>query len=68
MWRAYLNVVAKKLPEATHILDKFHIAQKISKAIDKVRASEAKRLKIMKTALYHQLGDLPELEFTHDFW
>ena len=27
-----------------------------------------KSLKIMKTALYHQLGDLPEPEFTHDFW
>ena len=40
-----MNVVAKRLPGATHILDKFHIAQKISKAIDKVRASEAKRLK-----------------------
>ncbi len=23
---------------------------------------------IMKTALYHQLGDLPEPEFAHRFW
>jgi transposase len=45
MWRAYLSVVAKKVPKATHILDRFHIMQKISKALDKVRASEAKRLK-----------------------
>lgn len=45
MWRAYLNVVAKKVPKATHILDRFHIMQKFSKALDKVRASEAKRLK-----------------------
>ena len=45
MWRAYLNVGAKKVPEATHILDRFHIMQKFSKAIDKVRASETKRLK-----------------------
>jgi len=27
-----------------------------------------KSLKIIETALYHQLGDLPEPEFTHDFW
>ena len=24
--------------------------------------------KAIKTALYHQLGDLPEPEFTHEFW
>ena len=24
--------------------------------------------KAYKTALYHQLGDLPEPEFTHEFW
>ncbi len=24
--------------------------------------------KVIETALYHQLGDLPEPEFTHDFW
>ncbi len=45
MWKPYLNVIAKKLPAAIHVLDKFHIMQKFSKAIDKVRASEAKRLK-----------------------
>jgi transposase len=45
MWKAYLGVVAKKVPKATHILDRFHIMQKFSKALDKVRASEAKRLK-----------------------
>jgi len=25
-------------------------------------------IKIAKTCLYHQLGELPEPEFTHKFW
>jgi len=45
MWQAYLKVIAKKAPQAIHILDRFHVMQKLSKAIDKVRASEAKQLK-----------------------
>lgn len=45
MWQAYLKVIAKKAPQAIHILDRFHVMQKLGKAIDKVRASEAKQLK-----------------------
>jgi len=45
MWQAYLKVIAKKAPQAIHILDRFHVMQKMSKAIDKVRAAEAKQLK-----------------------
>ena len=45
MWQAYLKVIAKKVPHAIHILDRFHVMQKISRAIDKVRAGEVKQLK-----------------------
>lgn len=45
MWRAYLRVVAKKAPKAIHILDRFHVTQLLSKAIDRVRAAEVKQLK-----------------------
>ncbi len=45
MWRAYLKVIAKKAPQAVHVLDRFHIMQKMSKALDKVRAAEVKQLK-----------------------
>lgn len=45
MWQAYLKVIAKKSPQAIHILDRFHVMQKLSKAIDKVRAAEVKQLK-----------------------
>lgn len=44
MWRAYLKVIAKKVPEAIHVLDRFHVMKKMNKAIDEVRAAEAKRL------------------------
>lgn len=44
MWQAYLKVIAKKAPQAIHVLDRFHVMQKMSKAIDKVRAAEVKRL------------------------
>jgi len=45
MWRAYLKVIAKKLPAAVHILDRYHIVANLHKALDQVRAAEARRLK-----------------------
>jgi len=44
MWRAYLKSVAKPLPNATHILDRFHIEAKFNEAVDKVRRAEAREL------------------------
>ena len=45
MWRAYLTVIAKKAGQALHVLDRFHIMQKMNKAIDEVRASETRQMK-----------------------
>ena len=45
MWRGFVGVIRKKAPEALHILDRFHIMALMNKAIDKIRAGEAKRLK-----------------------
>jgi transposase len=44
MWRPYLNVIGEKLTQAVHVLDRFHVMQQFSKAIDQIRADEAKRL------------------------
>jgi transposase len=44
MWRPYLNVIGTKLTQAVHVLDRFHVMQQFSKAIDQIRADEAKRL------------------------
>jgi transposase len=44
MWQAYLKVVAKKAGQALHVLDRFHIVARMNKAIDEIRAAEARRL------------------------
>ena len=36
--------MAKLLPNATHILDRFHIEAKLNEAVDKVRRAEAREL------------------------
>ena len=45
MWKPYLKVIAKKAGDAIHVLDRFHIMQKMNKAIDEVRAGEARQMK-----------------------
>ena len=45
MWKPYLQVIAEKAGQALHVLDRFHIVAHLSKAIDQVRAEEAKDLK-----------------------
>lgn len=45
MWKAYLNVIKEKTPNAINVLDRFHIMQKFGKALDQIRADEVKRLK-----------------------
>ena len=45
MWKAYLKVIAKKASQAIHVLDRFHIMQKMNQAIDEVRASESRQMK-----------------------
>ncbi len=44
MWKPYLRVIKKKVPQALHILDRFHIMKNINKAIDEVRAGEHRKL------------------------
>jgi transposase len=45
MWKPYLRVIAKKAGQAIHVLDRFHIVSHLNKAIDEVRAQEARALK-----------------------
>jgi len=44
MWRPYLKVIAKHCPQALNILDRFHMVAKLNKALDEVRAGEARRM------------------------
>ncbi len=44
MWRPYIEMIALHCPNALNILDRFHIVAKMNKAIDEVRAEEARRM------------------------
>lgn len=44
MWKPYLKVVAERAGQAVHVLDRFHVMSHFSKAIDEVRAAEARKL------------------------
>jgi transposase len=44
MWQPYLKVIRKKAAHAVHILDRFHIVARLNRALDEVRAAEAKQL------------------------
>jgi transposase len=44
MWEPYLKVIREQCSEALHILDRFHIVAKMNKALDEVRAGEARRM------------------------
>jgi transposase len=46
MWKPYLKVIREKCSQAVHILDRFHIVAKMNEALDKVRAEEARKLKV----------------------
>jgi transposase len=45
MWRAYLKVIAQKIPQALHVLDRFHISSHLNQALDQVRRAETGRLR-----------------------
>ena len=45
MWKPYLKVIAEKASQAVHVLDRFHVMQKMNKAIDEVRAGEVRQMK-----------------------
>jgi transposase len=60
MWKPYLKVIAKRASSAIHVLDRFHIMSHFSKAIDEVRADEARKLK--------QAGKEPVLKGSRWCW
>ncbi|MGH7927761.1 MAG: ISL3 family transposase [Candidatus Binatia bacterium] len=44
MWQPYLQTIAARAQNALHVLDRYHIVARLNKAIDKVRAEEARRM------------------------
>ena len=45
MWKPYLRIVTKKADQSLQVIDRFHVMSHFGKAIDKIRASEARELK-----------------------
>ena len=45
MWQPYLNVIAERASGALNVLDRYHIAAKMNKAIDEVRAKETREVR-----------------------
>jgi transposase len=45
MWKPYLKVIAERASQAVHVLDRYHVMAQMNKAIDQVRAEEARCLK-----------------------
>ena len=45
MWKGYLEVIRTRIPHAIAVLDRFHIVANLNRALDEVRAQEAKELK-----------------------
>jgi transposase len=45
MWRPYINVVRRHAGEALHVLDRFHVAMNLNKAVDETRRREAAELR-----------------------
>ena len=43
-WKPYLGVIREMCSQALNILDRFHIVAKVNKALDEIRASEARRM------------------------
>lgn len=44
MCERYLKVIRDKCSEAMHLLDRFHIVAKMTKALDEERAAESRRM------------------------
>jgi transposase len=45
MWKAFFKVVRARCTDAVHVLDRFHVMQLMSKAIDLTRREEVKKLR-----------------------
>ena len=45
MWKPYMDVLKRRASQALHVLDRYHIISNLNKAIDEVRADEARRMK-----------------------
>ena len=48
MWKAYINAVSRKMPQAKIAHDKFHLVKYLTDMIDKVRRKEVKEQELLR--------------------
>jgi transposase len=58
MWRPYLGVIAAKVGQALHVLDRFHITAHLNQALDQVRRAETGRLRAAGRAEAERLKNM----------
>ena len=46
MWKPYLQVLKSQAGHALHVLDRFHVASHLNRAVDEVRRNETARLRV----------------------
>jgi transposase len=61
MWQGYVNAVQEVLPDATIVIDRFHVARHYRDAVDTLRKQEVRRL---RATLPDELQD----ELKHILW
>jgi len=71
MWKAYMNTVAERLPQARVIHDRFHLVKYLNTAIDQVRRREVKTHAELKQTRYtllknpENLTEKQRIKFEH---
>jgi len=58
MWKPYLQVIAAQIPQALHVLDRFHITSHLNQAVDQVRRAEHSRLRAAGQAIAERFKHL----------
>jgi transposase len=61
IWEGYITAVAEVLPDATIVLDRFHVARHYRNAVDELRKQEIRRLKT-------ELPKAAQEDLKHTLW
>src|SRR6266511_5675782 len=61
IWEGYITAVREALPDATIVLDRFHVARQYRNAVDDLRKQEVRRLQ-------KQLSKAAQDDFKHTLW
>jgi len=61
MWEGYVTAVQEVLPQATVVIDRFHVARHYRQAVDDLRKTEVRRLR-------QELSEAEQVHLKHTLW